>query len=690
MDIKELGTPTGNDTDPFLLAIVKMKPKSNKKTIYAKITREINRSFNCPVVILFYSKQEGAEKNISLSFIDRRRHKKQELLDVLGEVSILHNINCSKPHRAHLEIINKLQDPSVNTYSQLMEEWLKVLNIDKLNERFYGELFQWYKATVDNKQVKLPLEYKIKKIDGQIERKNTTREEQIIRLITRFLFVWFIKEKGVVPEKLFSKEDINNLLADFNQDKGDNYYFAILQNLFFATLNTPLKDEKGQRRKFSNKQPTKHRVFNVWRHKDMLQDPDKFISIMNKIPFVNGGLFECLDSIEASKDPAGYRLDCFSDNPNQRKELSLPNHLFFGKNDDGIIDIFNRYKFTVEENTPLDIEVALDPELLGKTFENLLASYNPETRDTARKSTGSYYTPRRIVKYMVISSLKEYLTTYLTNNGNITNTAELDAKLDALFKLEVSDNPFDIKDSDSIIKAINNIKIIDPAVGSGAFPMELLHNCVELLQKLDPENKKWKEEQLNNLPELQQLAKDISIAQKINLKEAQDSAKQEIKKRQEKIEVDFNKLNHNYLRKLYLIRNNIYGVDIQPIACQIAKLRFFISLTVEQDFQPDKPEDNFNISSLPNLETNFISADTLMNLYRPLMEDLTMDEIYKPQERLKQNRDAIFLANSYKRKKDLAEQDEEIRRELKKELEEHYKPILNNAQNSSKTKGGGI
>ena len=132
------------------------------------------------------------------------------------------------------------------------------------------------------------------------------------------------------------------------------------------------------------------------------------MELFSKTPFINGGLFDCLDSLDAT-GAGGYHIDCFSDNRNHRSLLSIPNRLFFSDapqgNERGLIDLFNRYKFTVEENTPTEQEVALDPELLGKVFENLLAAVNPETQLTARKETGSYYTPRAVVDYMVDEAL---------------------------------------------------------------------------------------------------------------------------------------------------------------------------------------------------------------------------------------------------------------------------------------------
>ena len=105
----------------------------------------------------------------------------------------------------------------------------------------------------------------------------------------------------------------------------------------------------------------------------------------------------------------GRRIDAFTDNiTTQGADLGVPARLFFDP-EHGLFPLFRHYKFTVEENTPLDREVALDPELLGRVFENLLAAYNPETKETARKATGSYYTPRQVVDYMVGEALVEAL-----------------------------------------------------------------------------------------------------------------------------------------------------------------------------------------------------------------------------------------------------------------------------------------
>ncbi|MEP6672839.1 MAG: TaqI-like C-terminal specificity domain-containing protein, partial [Chthoniobacter sp.] len=269
----------------------------------------------------------------------------------------------------------------------------------------------------------------------------------------------------------------------------------------------------------------------------------------------------------------------------------------------GLIRILNRYKFTIVENTPIDQEIALDPELLGKVFENLLASYNEETKTTARKLTGSFYTPRPIVDNMVDGSLKAHLTRVLVEK---TRMKEPDARagLDLLFAYTEKEHTFTPAEVACLIAAIDALKILDPACGSGAFPMGVLHKLVYILGKLDPDNDRWKQTQLAKL----------------------DSAPM-----REQLEAAFADNADDYGRKLYLIENCLYGVDIQPIAIQITKLRFFISLVCDQKTNRNK-KDNHGILPLPNLETKFVAADTLIGL--PIPEpDLFVKALIEPIEK---------------------------------------------------------
>ena len=304
---------------------------------------------------------------------------------------------------------------------------------------------------------------------------------------------------------------LDGFAPDKPSDKGSVFYKAILQNLFFATLNTEMNThDKPDSRKFrgKNKQAggrdPHHLILNVYRYEDAFRDSKQALQIFSDIPFLNGGLFECLDKSQQE------RVDGFSDHPNN--PLTVPDFLFFGPEKEGaevgldwqeiygcrprttkvrgLIHIFNRYNFTVEEDTPVDQEMALDPELSGKVFENLLAAYNPETGATARKQTGSFYTPREIVNYMVdealIACLKTKLETALPAAQNV------EARLRDLFAYNDKPHQFTPQEVDALIAAIDSLKSLDPAVGSGAYPMGILHKLVFILGKLDPHNKQWK------------------------------------------------------------------------------------------------------------------------------------------------------------------------------------------------------
>ncbi len=286
----------------------------------------------------------------------------------------------------------------------------------------------------------------------------------------------------------------------------------------------------------------------------------------------------------------------------------------------------------------------LDPELLGKVFENLLASYNPETATTARKATGSYYTPREIVDYMVTESLKYY---FKTKFENTFPPEELDEKLTSLFSYSHEEQPFNEKETDFIIEKINELKIIDPAVGSGAFPIGVLNKLVFLLSKLDPHNEKWKAQQFRALDYI-----------------TDPTLKNELR---EKIENNFKRNELDYGRKLYLIQNCIYGVDIQPIAIHIAKLRFFISLLVDEKINPNI-DDNFGIEPLPNLETKLVAANTLIGLPTSKQLVIKSDETKQIEAELFQIRKQHFTANYEKKKKEIQKRDRELRNRLKELL----------------------
>ena len=622
----------------FLFFAVELKDKDYPRGKYAQFTREINKRFAMPVVVFF-----RVGNRLTVGFVGRRQHKHDPERDVLEQVTLIKDIRLDKPHRAHTDILFGLSleecakwmtaNHQPESFDGLLAAWLARLDTEELNKQFYRRLFDWFEWAV--KEAKFPTK----------EKRTLKPEEHVIRLITRLLFVWFIVEKGLVAEELFDETYVRDLLKDYDHDSGDSYYRTVLQNLFFATLNTEI-----EKREFSPRTNAKHRDFSVYRYKDQIRDPDRLMGLFAQTPFINGGLFDCLDSEEATRD-GGYRIDCFSDE--HYKKLSTPNRLFFD-NDHGLLPLLKHYKFTVEENTPIEQEVALDPELLGKVFENLLAAYNPETGATARKQTGSYYTPRPIADYMVEEALVATLTGQVSPTDDDAQSWE--ERLRYLFDYaQVCDDAcewFDDNETDGLVRAISELKTLDPAVGSGAFPMGILHKLTLALRRLDPDNSRWEQLQKERAAQRAAAAFDTSNQQE---RDAELTEISEIFERYR--DSDFG-------RKLYLIQNSIFGLDIQSIACQIAKLRFFISLAIEQN--PDRDADNFGVKPLPNLETRFIAANTLIGLEGE--RTLTSPRARDLERELGDNRERHFHATTRPQKLACKRKDKSLRVELAKEL----------------------
>ena len=280
-------------------------------------------------------------------------------------------------------------------------------------------------------------------------------------------------------------------------------------------------------------------------------------------------------------------------------------------------------------------------------FENLLGTYNEETRNTARKESGSFYTPREIVDYMVDTSLKEYFKVKLDSKDNAINE-----KLDKLFLYNESDHDFGCNQVTLLMNAINNCKVLDPACGSGAFPMGILNKLAFIMQKLDPKNEIWRELQNKKVKE------ENIKADEIKNKEKRDKRLNEIKRVFDMSTSEYS----NYARKLFLLENCIYGVDIQPIAIQITKLRFFISLITDQKIGGNI-DNNYNVLPLPNLETKFIAANTLIDIRREHSSFIDPDVEDKYNELLEIRHDHISAWDAWEKIK-LRKRDELLCKEL--------------------------
>jgi hypothetical protein len=246
--------------------------------------------------------------------------------------------------------------------------------------------------------------------------------------------------------------------------------------------------------------------------------------------------------------------------------------------------------------------------MLGRVFENLLAEINPETGKVARKSSGSYYTPRKIVNFMVDTSIKQFL---------VVKTGIENHKIDALLsvsKIDDIENPLDSDEKTAVVEAIKTLRVLDPACGSGAFPMGLLHKILWVLKEVDPNGE--------------------------NFLEGDDF---------DGTEQRMTPAGLDYLRKRRIIRDSLFGVDIQNFAVEISKLRCFLTLIVDQEIDDNAP--NRGVVPLPNLDFKFVSANTLV----PLDGDIQMTFGDDPEleKKLLKIRTKYFTASTEEKKSKL-------------------------------------
>jgi hypothetical protein len=563
------------DYDGLLIFGITLKARKEGLPItrsqLAEITRVFNRTFPyTPVVIIFkYDHLISFANSERSAYIQEWREGEK-----IGKVTMLKDVDTKRPHAAHLKILAGLTiDPKkINSFQLLYKYWQSVFSIQALNNQFYGDLQNWFYYASQN--IKLP--YRPDYINEKENIKNF-----LVRLLARTMFCWFVKEKGLIKNELLELTDWQDNKYKLTHDiedkkflKSNSYYRGILQNIFFKALN---QKEKKTKRDFGW---TKY-----WH-------PDFKTEWLTNIPYLNGGIFD-----ELIEDNAKESIE--------DSVIKVPNFLFYGIEEKseiskgkgtkatisfekiehkGLNAILKSYKFTLDENTPFEEDIALDPEMLGLVFENLLAELDPELEESTiksiRKQTGSYYTPRKVIYEMVNDSLNLYLTKFIQNNySDIKDQKEKVNDLVYNNKLKSQDRNFE----QAIVDALDQFKVLDPACGSGAFPMGMLHRMVDILKIVDIENEKWVDLKLKNVDKVQR--------------------------------ADFKKVLTTHLddygRKLGIIRDSIYGIDIQPLAVQITKLRFFISLLIDQKTVK-------GITPMPNIETKIICANSLRNLQADL------------------------------------------------------------------------
>ncbi len=618
----------GKHVSAYLFLSLKLRDRAEgyTRTELSRSARALNRLFDkVPVLVLF---QHGS--SVSLAIVDRRLNRIDRTRDVVtARVALLKDIDCANPHAAHLRILEEFSLASLNnsetkagrkaiaTYVDLDRAWQRVLSTRELNSRFYRDLASWYHWACGTIRLPLVADHLRDRERGVEE----NRKQFVIRLLCRTLFCWFLKERRLIDSRLLELYDaagrpivLFSLPDRYTPEqfaKGNHYYRGVLQNIFFNCLNTPM----GERRHSASRAREDRTVRNAelkklaYRGKNYL--PAGFdYALFDRIPYLNGGLFDVLAEDNAS--------DTIDDGA-----IGIPNILFYATDADdlkvtidnkprpvvGLNVLLARYKFTIAENTPHEEEIALDPELLGLVFENLLAevdSNDPAAAKSARKASGSYYTPRRIIDYMVNEALRLHLENFIRPRGATTD--EVDALAPLLYRNEWDRVKYP-RLAAWVVEAFDQLRLLDPACGSGAFPMGALHRMVEVLRTVDPGNQLWLSRKIDRLPaELRPVVRE--------------------KLRREALD---------YVRKLGLIKDALYGIDLQPLAVLITKLRFFISLLAEQRLDLTDTANNYGLTPLPNLETKVLCANTLREVEHDLFARAAIsdyqaarDEYYQP------------------------------------------------------------
>ena len=447
-------------------------------------------------------------------------------------------------HTAQNSLVPLLEEDEKNP---TIEELEKAFSVEKVHKEFfekYRSLFYNLKDSLDE------IIEKNKRIKTDFEKKGVDSSDFSKKLLGQIVFLYFLQKKGwfgVKREEEWGAGSRYFLRELFEKRHGkyQNFFNDILEPLCYEALSSEHTD-------------------------------DYYSRFDCRIPFLNGGLFEPLGGYDWVNTDILLPDSLFS-NKNQTKE---------GDTGNGILDIFDRYNFTVNEDEPLEKEVAVDPEMLGKVFENLL-----EVKD--RKSKGTYYTPREIVHYMCQQSLINYLAEELKEKVKKESIEEFVKNSDSSVEHDIIHKEKKSKDKDYrglyaepklpekireeaklIDEKLANIRVCDPAVGSGAFPVGMMNEIVRTRNALTP------------FIETRDFSPD---------KRARG-------------------LRSLYHFKRHAIEHCLYGVDIDASAIEIAKLRLWLSLVVDE-------EEWEKVQPLPNLDYKMICGNSLLGMSKAAGED---------------------------------------------------------------------
>ncbi|WP_218836767.1 Eco57I restriction-modification methylase domain-containing protein, partial [Candidatus Pelagibacter communis] len=434
----------------------------------------------------------------------------------------------SKVHTATKHLID---DGRVKNFDDLYSRF----NIEIVNDEFYDH----YKNLFLNLKDKLD---KDKEFSAFAKKINLETKNFAKKLLGQIIFCYFLQKKGwlgVEENKSFGTGDTSFLRNKFRQihKEKKNFFNDFLEFFFYRGLNN--------------------------------QNKNDFVKEINcRVPYVGGGLFEYYEGYDWEKE-----------------KLNIPNTTFSNDDNDGILDIFELYNFTVDENETIDIEISIDPEMLGRIFESLLD-------ENIRQERGAFYTPRSIVKDMCEKSIINYLSIKLVDKlslkqiSDFVSNEQFDISKDEVFK----------KNSSLIDSFLEEVKICDPAIGSGAFAV----GVVNLISNL-----------------------------RVSLRDF----------------VDRKYKNTSYYFKRDCIQNSIYGVDIDISSVEITKLRLWLSLIVDEiDYSLTEP--------LPNLDYKIMQGDSLIDEFYGYKFSISQNDKqqYSLDERPKEIEDLIIKLNSLQKK----------------------------------------
>lgn len=615
-----IGNYTGNDGNKiavFSVALRKGDSVERARTMQRNFVKPLLENSMCAgALVAFYTLEEPEKWRLSFIRLDYEFSKGKVTGKLTPARRYSYLVGKGEPcNTAKQRLFPIFNDDNNNPSIDDLEE---AFSVEKVTNEFfqqycekYHQLREFLEANDDFMQ--------------EAQYRNFTSEQFAKKLLGQIVFLYFIQKKGwlgvdAIPVVLTEKEYKNAFFARGQKSRDIvGSVYALQQDGTYKIVFDKLKQLSDEDEEFlagivkgkpwgTGPKDFMRKIFEgcVSAGKNYFDDylEPLFYTGLNKnrgengfypalhrrIPFLNGGLFEQLDNYEW-----------------ENNNFNIPNSIFSnkdekGRNADGILDIFDRYNFTMNEDEPMEREVAIDPEMLGKVFENLL-----DVKD--RKSKGAFYTPREIVHYMCQETLINHLVSktgisesairdfilygeYLRDEDTIKTLKVTDDngkqhyEFDKNRELLISEEILSFKNSINRLKELDellaNVKVADLAVGSGAFPLGMLNEIVKARQVLT-----------------EYLAIEMNGFQKKSF--------------------------YAYERKPYdlkvnTIKNCIFACDIEPSAVDIAKLRLWLSIVIDDEITEDAGNGDFDAHSkprqLPNLECNIICGNSLIDEFK--------------------------------------------------------------------------